>query len=54
MEAGMGFIAAYASALIAAGGYELVRTRDVRSLLAAPAIGVMHIAWGTGFIAGRR
>ena len=53
-KAGMGFIAAYAGALMAAGGYEVVRTRDVRSLLAAPAIGVMHIAWGTGFIAGRR
>jgi glycosyltransferase involved in cell wall biosynthesis len=43
----------YAAALGVAGVYEAVKRRDNAALLAAPAIGVMHIAWGLGFLGGR-
>jgi len=47
-------IAGYLAALGTAGVYEWVRTRDPATMLAAPAIGVMHIAWGVGFLTGRQ
>ena len=43
-------IGAYCAALGGAGVYEALRTRDAAGLLAAPAIGVMHLAWGIGFL----
>ncbi len=47
-------IGAYCVALGSAGVYEALRTRDAAALLAAPAIGVMHIAWGIGFLGPRK
>lgn len=43
----------YPSTLIVVGVFEAARRRDLAGLLAAPAIGTMHIAWGTGFFIGR-
>ena len=45
-------IGMYCLTLGGAGIYEAVRTRDAAALLAMPAIGVMHIAWGIGFLRG--
>jgi succinoglycan biosynthesis protein ExoA len=52
-RAGMAVIEGYGVALAMAGAYEAVRTQDPAALLAGPAIGVMHIAWGLGFLSGR-
>ncbi len=51
--AGIAVLATYALALAAVGTYEAARTRDGAAFLAAPAIAVMHIAWGAGFLLGR-
>ena len=51
---GMVPLAAYAASLGVAGATQAVRTGDAASLLAAPAIAVMHVAWGVGFLTGRR
>ena len=45
-------IGVYGAALAGAGVYESLRTRDAAALLATPAIAVMHIAWGIGFLRG--
>ena len=42
----------YATAVSVAGVYEAARRRDPAALIAGPAIAVMHIAWGVGFLAG--
>ena len=47
-------LGSYVVALAGAGVWEVLRTRDPATLLAAPAIGVMHLAWGTGFLRGTR
>lgn len=50
---GVGFIGAYLAALGAVGIYEAVRSKDQAALLTGPAVGVMHVAWGTGFLTGK-
>lgn len=49
---GLAFVGAYVAALGAVGIYEAVRSKDPAALLTGPAIGVMHVAWGTGFLTG--
>jgi glycosyltransferase involved in cell wall biosynthesis len=51
---GAATIGAYGAALGIAGIYEAVRTRDAAALLSTPAIGVMHVSWGLGFLVGPR
>jgi succinoglycan biosynthesis protein ExoA len=51
-RAGAAVLVGYAAALGIAGIYEATKRRDPFALLAAPAIGVMHIAWGLGFLTG--
>jgi len=51
---GAAVLASYGAVLSTAGLYEAARTKDLAGLLAAPAIGVMHIAWGTGFLTGSK
>lgn len=46
-------IGGYGVALVAAGIREALRTRDPAALAAAPAIAVMHIAWGVGFLTAK-
>lgn len=50
---GMGFIGSYLAALGAVGVYEAVRSKDPAALLTGPAVGVMHVAWGIGFLTGK-
>ena len=50
---GLGFAGAYLAAMGAIGIYEATRSRDPAALLTGPAVGVMHIAWGTGFLIGK-
>jgi glycosyltransferase involved in cell wall biosynthesis len=50
---GAAVIGVYICALGAAGVYEAVASRDAAGILAGPAIAVMHIAWGAGFLTGR-
>ena len=50
---GTAVLVGYGAALGIAGAYEATKRRDSAALLAAPAIGVMHIAWGLGFLGGR-
>jgi glycosyltransferase involved in cell wall biosynthesis len=50
---GLGFIGSYLAALGAVGVYETVRTKDPAALLTGPAVGVMHVAWGSGFLTGK-
>jgi len=50
---GVGLIGSYLAALGAVGVYEAVRSKDPAALLTGPAVGVMHVAWGTGFLTGR-
>lgn len=49
--AGLVVPAAYAAALMAGAGYELVRSRDAAALVYPLAVGTMHLAWGVGFLA---
>jgi succinoglycan biosynthesis protein ExoA len=49
---GTAVLVGYATALGVAGVYEAAKRRDSAALFAAPAIGVMHIAWGLGFLRG--
>lgn len=44
-------LAAYAAALFAIAAREAARKRDPALLLAAPALAIMHHAWGAGFLA---
>ena len=46
-------IGGYVGALGAASVYEAVTARDPAGILAGPAIAIMHIAWGAGFLTGR-
>lgn len=46
-------VGGYLALLAAVGIVEATRTRDVAGLLAAPAVGTMHLAWGSGFLFGR-
>ena len=50
---GTALLMGYAAAIGVAGIYEAAKTRDLAALLAGPAIGVMHTAWGIGFLTGR-
>ncbi|MGI9642491.1 MAG: glycosyltransferase family 2 protein [Acidimicrobiia bacterium] len=50
---GLGFIGSYLAALGAVGVYEAVRSKDPAALLTGPAVGVMHVAWGIGFLTGK-
>ena len=52
-RAGAAALGGYATVLVAAGITDALRTRDPAALIAAPAIAVMHIAWGIGFLTGR-
>jgi glycosyltransferase involved in cell wall biosynthesis len=52
-KVGAAALLGYATALSSASLYEASRTRDRAALLAGPAIGIMHIAWGLGFLTGR-
>jgi glycosyltransferase involved in cell wall biosynthesis len=52
-RAGGAVIIGYAAALGGTGIYEAAKRRDPAALLSGPAIGVMHIAWGVGFLMGR-
>jgi succinoglycan biosynthesis protein ExoA len=49
---GTAALVGYAAALGVAGLYEATKRRDSGALYAGPAIGVMHIAWGLGFLRG--
>jgi succinoglycan biosynthesis protein ExoA len=51
-RAGTAALVGYAAALGVAGLYEATKRRDSAALFAGPAIGVMHIAWGLGFLRG--
>jgi len=51
--AGAVILIAYGLLVGAAGIVEAVSTKDAAGLLACPAIAVMHVAWGVGFILGR-
>ena len=51
---GLAFIGSYVAALAAVSVYEAAKSRDAAALLTGPAIGVMHVAWGTGFLTGRQ
>lgn len=44
--------AVYVATTAGAGVYDLVRRRDAAALLEPVALWVMHLAWGSGFIAG--
>lgn len=50
---GASLIIGYVTVLAAVGVFEAVRRPGIAGLLAAPAIGTMHIAWGSGFLVGR-
>ncbi|MGI9528844.1 MAG: glycosyltransferase family 2 protein [Acidimicrobiia bacterium] len=50
---GIGFIGSYLAALASVGVYEAVRSKDPTALLTGPAVGVMHVAWGIGFLTGK-
>ncbi len=50
---GLGFIGSYLAALGAVGVYEAARSKDPAALLTGPAVGVMHVAWGIGFLTGK-
>jgi succinoglycan biosynthesis protein ExoA len=52
-KVGGSVLVGYAAALGIASVYEAAKRRDPSALLAGPAIGVMHIAWGVGFLTGR-
>jgi succinoglycan biosynthesis protein ExoA len=49
---GTAVLVGYATALGVAGVYEAAKRRYSAALFSAPAIGVMHIAWGLGFLRG--
>jgi glycosyltransferase involved in cell wall biosynthesis len=51
-KAGVAVLVGYAGALGAASLYEAVKRQDAGALFAGPAIGVMHTAWGVGFLKG--
>jgi succinoglycan biosynthesis protein ExoA len=51
-RAGAAVLVGYVAALGAAGVIEATKTRDAAAFLTTPAIGVMHIAWGIGFLRG--
>src|SRR6187399_593003 len=48
--AGLIWPGVYASALLGASLYRAVRHRSLAGLLSGPAAGVMHVAWGSGFV----
>ena len=50
---GLGFIGSYLAALGVVGVYEAARSKDPAALLTGPAVGVMHVAWGIGFLTGK-
>ena len=43
----------YALALLAASSLFALKDRSLTALMAAPALGTMHIAWGAGFLKRR-
>jgi hypothetical protein len=49
---GAAVLGAYAATLAAVSAYETIRTRDPAAALTGPAVGVMHLAWGSGFLRG--
>jgi glycosyltransferase involved in cell wall biosynthesis len=49
---GMAVLGAYATTLAAVSAYETFRTRDPAAVLTGAAVGVMHVAWGSGFLRG--
>jgi cellulose synthase/poly-beta-1,6-N-acetylglucosamine synthase-like glycosyltransferase len=53
-KAGAAVLVGYAAALGLASLYETATKRDAAALLTGPAIGVMHVAWGIGFLRGSR
>lgn len=44
----------YGAVIGSAAVFEMLATKDVAALLSGPAIATMHVAWGTGFLIGRR
>jgi GT2 family glycosyltransferase len=53
-KAGAAVLVGYAAALGLASLYEAATKRDAATLLTGPAIGIMHVAWGIGFLRGSR